>query len=548
MLDFGSSPTVASTHHSRSRSLSPSKVSTTHSFFQRGSSSDQNVFEDIVLTPPAALTSDTQLRRHQSPSEHPSASRHSRPDRRTLTKSFLDNCRLPPLITIGSGSGTSSPTRGLHLPNPTPVAGSKDADFQRSPSQSPQPSPTKEKWEFMPTLTGDNSGQIRVEDKGGKLSNWFNGSSESVNLGILPSPIKEKGDAMEHLTLSPMIRPPHKLHRTTTSESAIKSMTSTPSRFSFFTSQSSAPKPPSLPAVANDELLNLDITTALFPGGPADPFSPSSFRNLLTNAEGLLLRLQTAYKLRTISLHEMSSETSAQQEELEEAETRARHLKMQLDDMAAKVAEKDIAAKGLAEELALERQQRREEKEARERSIVLVKKPRDDGEHVGVETDLSIKRHEKRQSNVTIVSDSGFESEYDSSADSVFSTNRGATSPPTPMSSVSGTTSPEPCQYAQCPPFTTPPQALGNRPGMGPQRPSTFQKILKGISTAKANEVPGDTGNIQRGCANCQGGNAAEAWSVVSVLRDENKGLKQRVGDLEGAVESCLDLVNGIRI
>jgi len=517
-------------------------VSATHSFFQFGSSSDQNGFEDIVLTPPAALT------RNQSPSEHAPALKQSRPHHRALTKSFLENCRLPPLITRGSGSGTVSPTQGSSLSDFTPAPGKKDADLQRSPSQSLQPSPTKEKWDFMPTLTGDKSGQIRVEDKGGKLSDWFNGSSGPVNLGILPSPTKEKEDATERSPSAPMIRPPHKLHRTTTSESAINPMTSAASRFSFFTSKHSATLPPSLPPVVNDELLSLDIRMALNPGGAAEPFSPSSLQNLFTNAESLLLRLQTAYKLRTISLHEITSEMSAQQEELEEAEVRARHLKMQLDDMAAKVAERDNALKALVEELALERQQRREEKEARERSIVLVRRPRVDGSDVGAETNVSNRRHEKRESNFTIASDSGFESEDDSLADSVFSRNREATSPGTTMSSASGTTSPEPCQHTQFSSVASAPQASGNRPGMGPLRPSTFQKILKGISTAKANEVPGDADTVRWGCANCNGGNAAEAWSVAGILRDENKGLKQRVGSLEGAVESCLDLVNGLKI
>lgn len=400
----------------------------------------------------------------------------------------------------------------------------------------------------MPTLTGDRSGQIRVEEKGGKLTDWFNGSSEPVNLGILPSPNKETEDAKENLPSSPSVRPAHKLQRFATPEAAVNPTNTSTSRFSFFSSKFSTVKPPSLPAVANDELLNLDVGMALFPDGEADPFSPSSFQNLLMNAESLLLRLQTAYKLRTLSLHEMTSEKSAQQDELEEVEMRARHLKMQLDDMALKVAEQDNSLKVLAAELAEERQQRKMEKEARERSIVLVQKPRAESSSAEADLDTPAKRQEKRKSNGTIASDSGFESEDDSSADSVFSRALGATTSNTTPSSASGTTSPEHRQSGQFPAVlpTLPPGRI--RPAFGPQRPSTFQKILKGISAANTNEVPIDAANPQLGCANCQGGNAAEAWSVVGVLRDENKGLKQRVGSLEGAVENCLDLVSGLRI
>ena len=398
----------------------------------------------------------------------------------------------------------------------------------------------------MPTLTGDKSGVIKVEDKGGKLADWFNGSSEVVNLGVLPSSTKEEDEISKCLSSSTTTLHPYKLHRKVTSDLSVKPASPAPSRFPFFISKASAPEPHPISSVANDKLINLDIRTALFPGGPADPFSPSSFHNLLTNAEGLLQRLQTAYKMRTISLHEITSENSGQQDELEEAEMRAQHLKLQLDDMAAKVAEKDEALKGLAEELATERQRRRHEEEARKRSILLASKPRVKGSNEGAGEYVPDRRSTKRDSNLTVASDSGFESEDDSSAGSVFSRTHETTSPSTPMSSVSGTTSPESYQQAGFPSVTSTPQLTKIRPGMGPQRPSTFQKILKGLSVAKGSEVA-DADIVRSSCANCQGGNAAEAWSVVGVLKDENEGLKKRVGDLEGAVEGCLDIVGGLR-
>ena len=400
----------------------------------------------------------------------------------------------------------------------------------------------------MPTFTGDKPGIIRVEDKGGRLADWFNGSSEPVNLGLLPSPTKEKEDSMTNgsCTASPASHP-YRLHRKATSESAPRLAHPNASRFSFFGAKPSAPEPhPDL--IANDELIGLDIKSALFPGGPADPFSPSSFHNLLTNAEGLLRRLQTAYKQRTISLHEMTSENSAQRDELEEAEMRAQHLKLQLDDMAAKVAQRDEAIKGLNAELTLERQQRRDEEEARKQSIILVSKPRgplplldEAGERFS-----SDRQHKKRDSNGTIASDSGFESEGDcSSAESVFSRTHGATSPSTIMSS--GAASPEPFQNARSfHSIISTPLGPNLRPALGPQRASTFQRILKGLSTATVTEGPDYTDHGRWGCANCQGGHAAEAWSVVGMLRDENRGLKRRVGELEGAVEGCLGIVGGL--
>jgi hypothetical protein len=68
----------------------------------------------------------------------------------------------------------------------------------------------------------------------------------------------------------------------------------------------------------------------------------------------------------------------------------------------------------------------------------------------------------------------------------------------------------------------------------GGQQMNAFQKILKGISGEEA------------GCRNCKGQDASVAWDTVGLLRDENRHLKTRVGELEVAVEGALDLVNGL--
>ena len=78
------------------------------------------------------------------------------------------------------------------------------------------------------------------------------------------------------------------------------------------------------------------------------------------NSEGLLLRLQTAYKLRTMALHELTADKDAQEEELEETETRVQHLKLQLDDMAQKSLDHEKEMAALRDELASERKARKE--------------------------------------------------------------------------------------------------------------------------------------------------------------------------------------------
>jgi hypothetical protein len=72
----------------------------------------------------------------------------------------------------------------------------------------------------------------------------------------------------------------------------------------------------------------------------------------------------------------------------------------------------------------------------------------------------------------------------------------------------------------------------------GPQL-NTFQKILKGISGELV---------VESRCLNCNGEDAIFAWNTVSVLQHENKELKNRVEELEFAVDGALDLVKGVGI
>jgi len=69
---------------------------------------------------------------------------------------------------------------------------------------------------------------------------------------------------------------------------------------------------------------------------------------------------------------------------------------------------------------------------------------------------------------------------------------------------------------------------------------TAFQKLFKGISG-------GDPSRAQdvHGCSNCQGKTSSVAWDTVSLLRDENKGLKRRVEELETGLDAALDLVQG---
>ncbi|RDL35436.1 uncharacterized protein BP5553_07367 [Venustampulla echinocandica] len=422
---------------------------------------------------------------------------------------------------------------------------------------------------LMPTLTGDRELLVKakVADRSvGGLASWFSGSSAALPLGV---PVGEKElpapPSMSSSRSTSPERPPAKL----TKRPALPTLESPGSKpqtsmFNFF-----APKTPvkptntvRIPADMNsDEYLTLDINSALFPQGqPPDPFSPSAFKNLLMNAEGLLLNLQQAYKLRTLSLHELTAEKSAIEEELEESSTRAQCLRTQLEDMAAKVSAQDATIAELATQLDIERHARAEEKEARDKSTALVKgnaleaRARRETEGAEIpEEDLGIAtaaspgagRERKKwrgSADLSAEADSDAES---GGAESVFSRSR---SPTLTLNSISTTrdTTLEIHQatFARLVPNANTPS---QRPRVAPQQKSTFQKIMQGISPTSP-EVKDQFGGIglgSEGCGNCRGKDASVAWDTVGLLRAENKGLKERVGVLDASVDGALALCYG---
>jgi hypothetical protein len=334
-----------------------------------------------------------------------------------------------------------------------------------------------------------------------------------------------------------------------------------------------------LPADLNDdEFLTLDIKSALFPAGPPspqDPFSPAAFKNLQQQAEGLLQKLQTAYKLRTQSLHDLRSEKETLAEELEEAETKNNLLKANLIHVADQIAERDATIAELMTELTKEKQARALEKEARELSIREVKSPiqaiRRDPTKRASTSDLSIDttnedlgissaRHRKRQSGLTdntdyTEGDSDGESALD--RDSTFSRAR------SPVNSMAGTvdSTPEIMQaaFGKMVPNPTHTSGFAKRPPMVQQK-SMFQKALGRItngsegsddtviarSPQKNQDRYDGVGMGETGCSNCRGKDSSVAWDTVGMMRAENKGLKDRLYEMDRAVDEASDMCTGL--
>ncbi|PNY29941.1 Uncharacterized protein TCAP_00147 [Tolypocladium capitatum] len=383
-------------------------------------------------------------------------------------------------------------------------------------------------------LTGDGKAGISLQDNHQQVraSAWYARRSRPV--------AHRAGDADATPT---RVRSSPASSATPTSSAQPKvSSSAAATRFSFLASSMTALKgltssPVTVPQ--DDQLINLDIEAALFPSGtPAegDAFSPAAFKNLHMNAVGVLRKFQAAYQERTVAFHELKAEQEAQDDEKIEAATRTQHLKMQLEGMAQKAAENEAIMQALMEELNKEKKLRTEERQARERTCISSNMSTV-SEDLGAEEDQ--RRRDRRRSGETSKSDLSSDTDEESIEDaSVFSRSRS----PTFAASISEVslmeTMPPPPPHPTKPTLLVPPRAARQSQ---PQL-SAFQKLFKGISTEAPKE---DDTRGAYSCRNCQGQDASVAWDTASLLRDENRGLKQRVGELETAVEEALDVVIG---
>jgi hypothetical protein len=168
-------------------------------------------------------------------------------------------------------------------------------------------------------------------------------------------------------------------------------------------------------AKVEDELLTLNINKTLFPHGPADPLSPQAFNDLLLNATALLHRMQTAYKQKVDYIASIQPEIEAQREEVEEANTRSEHLKMQLEDIGRQAQEQRQVNEELVLQLGKEREMVQELRQDASASIRLV---RNNNDTPDTDTDGESPHRRKRRSGGS-GSDSGFESDADTA--SIFS-------------------------------------------------------------------------------------------------------------------------------
>lgn len=309
-------------------------------------------------------------------------------------------------------------------------------------------------------------------------------------------------------------------------------------RFSFFGLRKS-PEKSAVPAPADDEFLNLDISAALsLPVSEAT--DDEALDTLREQASTVLQRMQEAYKQRTFAMQQALAGRNEKQEELEETRARVDHLRTQLDGMAAKVLDQEKAMQTMVEELERERRMHHEEESRSRKHTMRVVPPEDEVPSLVLQTPH---RGGKRASHSTFTSDSGFDSGDESVADSVFSHREGVESPTSTLTAPSPNLSQVALSTPSAAPTPTPTiqknlAAVTSSPT--PTRPSTYDRVMKGIASTRLGSS--FVGNANQ-CSNCYGVPASEAWSVMGVLKDENRGLKTRLGELELVIDDCLGLV-----
>lgn len=284
---------------------------------------------------------------------------------------------------------------------------------------------------------------------------------------------------------------------------------------SWFGRKVTSPTHQQSPAVTNDEIANMNIMTSLFPNGQSEDLTPHAYNDLLVNATNLLQRMQSAYKDKVEYIATLKPEMDVQREEIEEADIRSRHLKLQLEDMGRRATEQESAMQELASQLSAERFRNQEarEKEARKASRSFKPTPPTSCSSNADETtddEITPRRFAAKRISAgsTDASDSGFESDLDRDSLSY-------SDPLHPHMQKAVLASPAPI---------TPTKQRG---GINQHAPLTSSNLRTSVKRL---------------------GSDGSAWQVMERLRVENVALKKQVGEMQRELQGCIDLVGNMRL
>ncbi|KAF2756205.1 hypothetical protein EJ05DRAFT_93437 [Pseudovirgaria hyperparasitica] len=480
------------------------------------SSLDDNNFDDINLSVPSAAFHQTDTRYQPGPSPFDDYTQPPSHTQRSLTNTFLDNCR--PFVNQAASTIQQTSKGALHSPTKSlasfiSLRGSKIAEEDQEQDR--------------PVSAKRNS----------KFGALFVGASAHVNLGLVPSKTprhlhvdeeEEEGEDSDDDMFTTRNSTAPTLQRRTTSQSATN-------KFSWLLPSVGVKGPrvsqPARTEDSSDELLTLNVQHALFPHGPTDPLDPASFNDLLEAAENLLQRYQSAYRSQAEQIAELKAEQSVQDEECDELETRSRHLKIQLDDMSARAAEQDAEMQSLQQQLQKERQLRIAEEEARLRRRTSYDQ-RDDP--------AWSRRQAKRTSNSAIsFTDSGFDSDSEGTASSAASLAHVEACSPNWTSYHHTLTPPSTCTLASLQ-NAQPQEAIAM--SLTPTR--SLQPSRQQVTSRKMPMHHTRFGDDETDSLRQQSG----AFNVIRTVRQENAQLSLQLQACDDAVDDVLDYIRSLGV
>jgi len=223
--------------------------------------------------------------------------------------------------------------------------------------------------------------------------------------------------------------------------------------------------------------------------------------------------MQTAYKEKVDYIASIRPEIDAQKEEVEEAETRSRHLKMQLEDMGRKAEEQNRAMKELALQLAEEKVKVQE-----------LTASRGVGEEEQEDTTPRRNMNSRKRGSAGSASDSGFESDLEY-AESIMSSSagNGGSGAETPLTPPTPTLT-----FTQ---HTADVDARNWHHPVNAKRPVWSARQ----STASSSQLSGRQVVV--------GGEGA----AVDQLRGENRDLRRQMEEMQAMLQGCIEFVDVVK-
>ena len=355
------------------------------------------------------------------------------------------------------------------------------------------------------------------------LTDLLQGSSAPVTFGLVPSPKKEQpsgpspfGPNGRSSVASSPTRPAH-VRRGSTLQAAASFLGLSSNRPGSVSSsrQSRALDIESLDEESHngDDIQNLDLEAELLPEGrpSGHEAKAAGYDSLLGNSERLSMRLREAYSAKVWEVRAMHEMQKAEMEEMEQAKTRERHLKMQLSEMAGCVAKREDDVKALISEIEREKEKRAGTESAlrKERSIRVVDS--NAGESSVKEHSGPLKPKMPEREKIFSADSAERELRMREGDDICDSSDEGHSD----GGSIFDRSTPP--SEASCPSTAPDSEAVANH--VSEQRVSQRKSMIWE--------------------------EAAPYLPPESLLRDENQQLRKRIAELEETVQMCLGLVDG---